>query len=69
MINIKRLRHAMIEKQMDQEALAKASFVSRSEISHILCGRRVPSVAILKCLCRALDVSADYLLDLDEEGT
>lgn len=47
-----------------QEGLAERIGVSTSFIGHIECGSRRLSVETLHDLCRALDVSADFLLGL-----
>ncbi len=49
-----------------QTELAKAVGVSKQCISDYKSGRSVPSIDTLYLLCKALDVSADYLLGLTD---
>lgn len=50
-----------------QTELAKAANVSKQCISDYKSGKSVPSIDTLFLLCRCLDVSADYLLGLEDE--
>ena len=50
-------------KQVD---LAEAAGVSKQCISDFKMGRSVPSIDTLYLLCKYLDVSADYLLGLED---
>ena len=50
-------------KQVD---LAKAANVSKQCISDYKMGKRVPSKDTLYLICKFLDVSADYLLGLED---
>lgn len=49
-----------------QTELAKAANVSKQCISDYKSGKSVPSIDTLFLICRYLDISADYLLGLDE---
>jgi transcriptional regulator with XRE-family HTH domain len=52
----------------DLDELARASGLkNKSAFSHYRVGKRTPNFDRLAALCRALDVSADYLLGLTEE--
>lgn len=63
-----RIKRARKEKHMTQEQLAETCNISVSFLGHIERGSRIPSIETLCSLCRALDVSADYLLGLAEEA-
>ncbi len=56
------LKYANV-KQTD---LARAANVSKQCISDYKSGKSVPSIDTLFLLCRYLEVSADYLLGLEE---
>ncbi len=49
-----------------QTELAKAANVSKQCISDYKSGKSEPSIDTLFLLCRYLDVSADYLLGLED---
>lgn len=49
-----------------QTELAKAAKVSKQCISDYKAGKSEPSIDTLYLLCKALDVSADYLLGLED---
>lgn len=50
-----------------QTELANAVGVSKQCISDYKAGKSMPSIDTLYLICRHLDVSADYLLGLDEQ--
>lgn len=54
--------------RLTQEELADAAGISASFMGHIERGSRIASIDTLFSLCRALDVSADYLIGLSEEA-
>lgn len=56
------LRYASVR----QTELARAANVSKQCISDYKSGKSVPSIDTLFLLCRFLDVSADYLLGLED---
>jgi len=60
---IKELRSAM---SMTQAELAKVLSLSRTAINSYEQGLSVPSVSTLVELCKFFNVSADYLLELDD---
>lgn len=64
----RRIKQVRKEKHLTQEQLAEACGLSTSFLGHIERGSRVASLETLHSLCRALDVSADYLLGLAEEA-
>lgn len=52
---------------MSQDKLADAIEGSDVQISHYECGRRVPSVARLRDLAKALRCTSDWLLGLRDK--
>ena len=56
------LRYANVR----QTELARAANVSKQCISDYKSGKSVPSIDSLFLLCKFLDVSADYLLGLED---
>lgn len=63
-----RLRVARDARGLSQAELAERCGLQPSAISHYETGRREPSAANLARLCRALEVSADAILDLPSHG-
>lgn len=63
-----RIKAKRKELHLTQEQLAELSGLSASFMGHIERGSRIASLETLCGLCRALDVSADYLLGLSEEA-
>ncbi len=61
-----RLKAALNSRQMMQKELAEKIGVSEVVISRYVHGGRIVSVPILIEICKALNVSADYLLGLNE---
>ena len=66
MVFVERLREAMTEKSISQEKLGEMVGLSRQGINSYCNGHREPSFEILIKICKALDVSSDYLLGLKE---
>ena len=62
-----RLKLALVKRGMDQYELADMIYVSPSTISHYVNGQRGKKYASLVDICKALNVSADYLLGLSDE--
>lgn len=62
---IEKLEIILKEKHLTMNKLAKAIGYSQSATSQWKKGR-MPQIDILQKICKYLDVSADYLLDLDE---
>ena len=62
--NLKQLRK---EKGISQKDVAKAIGVTISAYSNYEQGLREPSNQILVSLCKYYDVTADYLLGLEDE--
>lgn len=63
-----RLVMAREQRGMTQADVARITMLQPAAISHFECGRREPSCANLRRLCIALQVSADWLLDLSFHG-
>ena len=61
-----RLKKVLAERNMMQKELAEKIGVNEMAISRYIHGGRIISVPILVEICRALNVSADYLLGLSE---
>ena len=61
-----RLKKTLAERGMMQKELAEKIGVNEMAISRYIHGGRIVSVSILIDICKALDVSADYLLGLNE---
>ena len=61
-----RLKQVLNDQGMMQKELAEKIGVSEIVISRYVHGGRIVSVPILIEICKALNVSADYLLGLDE---
>lgn len=59
-----RLRELRIERELTQKELAEQLNTTSDSIYSWEKGRSEPSIAMLGGLCRALDVSADYLLGI-----
>lgn len=64
-----RLRSARELRELSQAQLAKAAKLQPSAVSHFETGTRKPSLANIRRLADALDVSADYLLGRSDELT
>ena len=62
-----RLKKTLAERNMMQKELAEKIGVNEMAISRYIHGGRIVSVPILIDICKALNVSADYLLGLKEE--
>lgn len=58
----KRLKIAMKNRKLSQEKLAEAIGVEPGIIKKFTMAKEYPNGGILLLMCRALDVSADYLL-------
>lgn len=61
-----RLKAALNSRHMMQKELAEKIGVHEMAISRYVHGGRIISVPILIDICKALNVSADYLLGLSE---
>ena len=64
-----RLRFIREMREMSQSDVDKAAGFAPSQTAHFEGGRRKPSFDNLRALCKALVVSADYLLSLSERVT
>lgn len=61
-----RLKFTMELRNCSTEELAASSYVTRSTIYGYLNGSRTPNIIILRLLAEHLDVSADFLIGLEE---
>ena len=66
-MNGEHLKIAMMRRGMTQADLAEETLVSPATISHYVKGKRGIYYETLVAICKALNVSADYLLGLKEE--
>jgi transcriptional regulator with XRE-family HTH domain len=62
-----RIKARRKELHLTQEQLAELVGLSASFLGHIERGTRIASLETLCALCRALNVSADYLIGLQAE--
>ncbi len=62
----KKLQELRKQKQLTQEELAKALFVSRTAVSKWESGRGYPSIDSLKTIAAFFDITIDELLSADE---
>lgn len=64
----KRLKQVRTEKNISQTELAKAINVDVSSISYWESGRYEPKATYIYLLAKTLQVSADFLLGLEDES-
>ena len=66
----KRLQEAIRQSGLTQTEIAKRLNIYQSTVGQYLSGRAMPALDTFANLCKVLDVSADYLLCLEnEDGT
>ena len=63
---MKRIKELREEKGLSQVQLAKEIGVAQRTISGYEIGAREPDIATIKKLCKFFDVSAGYLLELED---
>lgn len=63
----KKMKIARMEKDMNQEALAKAVGVTRQTIGMIESGNYNPTLKLCLAICKALDKTLDQLFWEEEE--
>ena len=61
-----RFNECLNYSDVKQTELAKAAKVSKQCISDYKSGKSVPSIDTLYLICKYLDVSADYLIGLED---
>lgn len=61
-----RFNEVLRYSNIKQTALAKAANVSKQCISDYKAGKSVPGLDTLYLMCKYLDISADYLLGLED---
>lgn len=62
-----RLKQAITSKGITQRQLAVLCDTTEVSVCRWVRGKRIPDAEMLYKLCKALDISADYLLGLSEE--
>lgn len=62
-----RLSEALQQSGMTQTAIANALNIKPTQICSYIKGRKMPALDTFANLCRVLDISADYLLGLEDE--
>lgn len=60
------LKDFLIDNNLTQTAFAKKVGIKQSQVSEWLAGKAKPGYDILKQICLAFDVSADYFLGIKE---
>lgn len=60
------LQEIMIDRNLNQTQLAKLVGVKQSQVCEWLKGKSKPSYDMIKQICLALSISADYLLGLED---
>ena len=63
-----RLKEVREKQNITQNELSNMTLIPASVISMYECNRRQPSIDNLIMLCRALIVSSDYLLELEDQN-
>ena len=66
MIFNQRIKDKRKEKNMTQNQLAKETGFSQPTIADWEAGKKQPTAGAIIALCKALEVSADYLLGLSD---
>ncbi|MCL2861801.1 MAG: helix-turn-helix domain-containing protein [Firmicutes bacterium] len=63
---MERLKELREEKELSQEKLGKQLGLNSRTISQYETGRREPDIATIKRLCKFFDVTAGYLLGMED---
>ena len=61
-----RFNECLKQTELKQTEIAKYCHIAKQTITNFKSGRAYPSIDTLFLLCKALDVSADYLLGLED---
>lgn len=61
------LKDFLIDNNLTQTAFAKKVGIKQSQVSEWLAGKAKPGYDILKQICLAFDVSADYFLGIKDD--
>lgn len=61
-----RLKELRLEKGLTQKELADAIKTNNSSICDWECGRTEPSIEMILSICRLFEVSADFVLGLED---
>lgn len=62
-----RFKEELKNSGLKQSEFAKQVGISKQCITDFKSGRSFPSLQTLRLICKSLDVSADYLLGIDDE--
>ena len=63
-----KIRNLREDAELSQKELGEAINTTQRKISYIECGRYEPSLSDIIALCKFFEVSADYLLGLNESN-
>ena len=61
-----RLSEMLAENSLSQNAFARKISMSQTVVNNYCTGKREPSLDVLISICKELQVSADYLLGLED---
>ncbi len=61
-----RLKELRLEKGLTQDQLSEKTLISQGAISNYELDRRSPTIDIIIILCKFFEVSADYLIGLED---
>lgn len=64
-----RMTHALKMRGMTQRELANKTRLTEATVSRYVSNQRTPTGKHIKTLCKALGVSADWLLGVNEENS
>ena len=64
----KRIKQAMESKHITQKELAEKTYITQTTINRYINDQRMPNAMALKDICKALDVSPEWVLGISEEG-
>ncbi len=64
----KRIKQAMESKHMTQKELAEKAYSTQVSISRYINDLRTPDAMTLKTICKALEVSPEWVLGISDEG-
>ena len=63
----RRLRMALVARDMSSADLVRATTLGNGQVSNYLNGHQEPGATRIAQMCKALDVSADFLLGLTDK--
>lgn len=62
-----RIDQLRVQYNLSMRELAKKSGISKSQLSDIILGNKVPNVYTLFCICNALGITLSDFFDFDDE--